>query len=132
MSLPSNYYATRNQVGVVNNPHQGNATKVLTVCSAGVLRSPTLANLLSKYFNFNCRAVGALHQFALIPISEALIDWADEIVFMDDESYDVLDQVIKEDILNASAKVITLNIPDIYDYGTVELESILLEEYSKS
>lgn len=132
MSLPNNYHATRNQVSVVNNPHQGKATKVLTVCSAGVLRSPTLANVLTKNFNYNCRAVGSLHQFALIPISEALIEWADEIVFVDDESYDMLDREIKEDISNALAIVITLDIPDNYDYGSTELEEILLEEYCKS
>ncbi len=36
----------RNRWGNIDNPYQGSAKKVLCVCSAGMLRSPTAANVL--------------------------------------------------------------------------------------
>ena len=74
--------AKLNQLANVGNPFQGKAKKVLCVCSAGLLRSPTLANVLHRQFGFNTRAVGYCQEYALIPISQALIWWADEIVFV--------------------------------------------------
>lgn len=129
MTLPTNYKANKNQINVAHNMYQGGAKRVLCVCSAGVLRSPTLANTLHKTYGFNVRAVGSLHNYALIPISEALIIWADEIVFVDMDSYDFLDYQIKEDIKEDGAKVIILDIPDDYEYGEIELENIILELY---
>jgi small subunit ribosomal protein S1 len=59
----------RNRLGNVNNGFQGKFRHVLCVCSAGLLRSPTLAEILSQPpYNFNTRAVGIAKEFALIPI----------------------------------------------------------------
>ena len=77
--------ATRNQLSNVSNYFQGNAKKVLCVCSAGLLRSPTVANVLHQELGYNTRAVGTAKEYALIPITEALVAWADEIVFVDED-----------------------------------------------
>ena len=46
----------RNRLSNVNNRFQGNFKRVLYVCSAGLLRSPTLAEILSQApYNFNTR-----------------------------------------------------------------------------
>ena len=64
------------------NPWQGDAKKVLAVCSAGLLRSPTLAEILIKTYKFNARAVGVDAYQALIPLDQVHIQWADEIIFL--------------------------------------------------
>ena len=74
--------STKNQLAIVNNEYQGNYTRTLCVCSAGLLRSPTTAAVLQKEFGRNTRSAGTM-DYALIPISEALIMWADEIVVME-------------------------------------------------
>ncbi len=124
--------ATRNQLTNINNPYQKKAKKVLCVCSAALLRSPTLASVLDKELGYNTRAVGTAENFALIPISEALIYWADEIVFVDSDCMDYMDIDTKEELKNTEAKIIVLDIPDVYNGGTEELEKICLEQYLMS
>lgn len=121
--------ATRNQLTNISNPHQTKEKKVLCVCSAGLLRSPTLANVLHKELGYNTRAVGTAKNFALIPITEALIYWADEIVFVDKDCQDYLDIDTREELENTEAEITELNIPDMYDWGSEELEQICLQQY---
>jgi len=124
--------ATRNQISNVNNPYQGNAKKVLCVCSAGALRSPTLANILHVELGYNTRAVGTAQEYCIIPISEVLVAWADEIVFVDDDCKVYLDKEDWELIEEWGAKVVTLGVEDKYDYGNPELKDILLQQYLAS
>ncbi len=73
-----------NRLGNCHNRHQGEAKRVLCVCSAGLLRSPTTAWILGNPpFNFNTRAAGCVDEYALIPVDDVLIEWADEIVCME-------------------------------------------------
>lgn len=123
--------ATRNQLNVIGNPHQTDTHKVLCVCSIGCLRSPTLANVLHQEFSFNTRSCGVLENWALIPISEALIHWADEIVFVDDEAYDDLEQDTKEEIRFSAATITHLRIPDNYSWNDKELRTECLQQYSE-
>lgn len=88
----------KNQLANVANRFQTKTKKVLCVCSAGLLRSPTLANVLNLKYGFNTRPVGADKEFALIPITQALIWWADEIVFVNFEAFSSLDQEEKDEI----------------------------------
>ena len=122
----------RNQLSNVGNQFQGNAKKVLAVCSAGLLRSPTLANVLHRQYGFNTRAVGSCKEFALIPISQALIWWADEIVFVNQENFDDLDEEEKEEIESVGVKVTVLNILDDFNWNDPELQALLLQEYDNA
>lgn len=124
--------ATRNQLSNVNNKYQGNAKKVLCLCSAGLLRSPTLANVLHQELNYNTRAVGTSKEYALVPITEALIAWADEIVFVDEDCQTYISKVDWEIINEWNPKVVTLNVPDNYNWNDPELRSILIEQYANT
>jgi len=124
--------ATKNQLTNIGNPYQTFTKRVLVVCSAGLLRSPTLANVLHKELGYNTRACGSALNFALIPISEALVHWCDELVFVDEDCKDYLDQEIKEEIALADCREITLNLPDQYDWMDDELQMIALEQYMRS
>ena len=121
--------ATRNQMANITNPFQGSSKKVLCICSAGCLRSPTLANVLHKELGYNTRACGSAESFALIPLTEALIHWADEIIFVDEDCKTYLDIETKEELSLAKARLITLNVPDDYAYGEEVLERELLQQY---
>lgn len=122
--------ATRNQLSNVSNPFQGKAKKVLCVCSAGLLRSPTLANVLHKELGYNTRAVGVAKEYALIPITEALVAWADEIVFVDSECKVYLSREDWELIEEWGVKVLILDIPDEYNWNEEDLQSLCLSEYT--
>ena len=116
-----------NRIHNAKNPYQGAAKKVLCVCSAGLLRSPTAAKLLANEpFNFNTRAAG-VHDYALVPVDPVLVYWADEIICMSQEHEDVLRARFKDYL--KGQKVITLNIPDNFPYGDPELVQIIKEKY---
>ena len=126
--------ATKNQLTNVSNPFQGDSKKVLCVCSAGLLRSPTLANVLYKELGYNTRACGTAENFALVPMSEALVHWADEIVFVDNHCKDYIRIDMKEllEEYKFDIKFITLDVEDDYNYMDDELQIILLEQYMRS
>lgn len=122
----------RNQLANVGNKFQTDAKKVLCCCSAGMLRSPSLANVLYKEFGFNTRAVGCDKEYALIPISQALIWWADEIVFVNKENFDSLSQEEKDEISDVGVKVTILNFEDDFDWNDPWLNKQLLRAYNGS
>jgi len=106
-----------------SNKYQGNSPRWLFVCSAGLLRSPTGAALAIKK-GINARSCGSNFNYALIPCSANLINWADKIVFVNGENLwqlednflghkDLLDQIER--------KKLVLNIPDNYEYMDSEL-----------
>ena len=114
-----------NRLGTTKNPYQGKYKKVLCVCSVGCLRSPTTAVVLShEPFNFNTRSCGLDTEFAIIPIDDVLIEWADEIVCMDQYQQ----KVLKE---RTDKPVICLNIGDSYEYRDPELMRRIKERYLK-
>ena len=58
--------STFNKLANTRNPYQGTSKRVLCVCSAGLLRSPTIAWILSNPpFNFNTRAAGVSLEYVL-------------------------------------------------------------------
>ena len=118
-----------NRRGNVRNPFQGTAKKVLCVCSAGLLRSPTAANVLHQQYGYNTRAAGANEEYALVPVDAVLCEWADEIVFVEEDPYNYV-QPNFADILS-NKKIIILNIPDSYEWNDPELRKIILEQYEE-
>lgn len=115
--------------GIYSNSYQGDYKRVLTVCSANMLRSPTIAHVLSANpYNFNTRSAGTA-AFALIPVTEELLFWADEIVCADTEHAIVIRDKLME--LNLDKVLINLNIPDIYEYRNPELIKLIKERYEQ-
>lgn len=118
-----------NRLWNCSNPNQGEAKKVLCVCSAGLLRSPTTAWVLSNPpFNFNTRAVGCDTEHALVPIDEVLITWADEVICMDDQQKDRVLEILNktDDIYEYEIKV--LNIPDRYKFRDKNLIKLITDK----
>ena len=126
----------RNQLGVLFNAYQGKHKKVLTVCSAGCLRSPTAAHILSSEpWNFNTRCAGTSEEYAIVPITEALIVWADVIVCMDEIQQlhiNTMQNKLAEEYEAFDYKqVINLDIPDNFDYRNPKLVEIMKEKFKE-
>ena len=111
----------RNQLGNVHNYSQTKVKRVLCVCSAGLLRSPTLSNIIHQKYGYNTRACGTSKEYALIPITEALITWADLILFVNKENYLQLDSEELELISDRGTDVKWLNVEDDYEWNSLEL-----------
>lgn len=119
----------RNRIHNCANPAQGKFKKVLCVCSAGLLRSPTMAYVFSQEpYNFNTRAVGLDGNYALIPLDPVHLHWADEIVCAEYEQADVLKGMLA--VLKIDTEVKNLNLPDSYDYRDEVLVSIIKQRYA--
>lgn len=120
--------STMNRLANCKNPYQGSDKKVLCVCSAGLLRSPTMARVLSQDpYNYNTRAVGVSTEFALIPLDNVLISWADEIVFVSEEVYNKA--LVDFEAALYPKDVTVLDIPDKFEYMNSELVAIIKEQY---
>lgn len=115
--------------GAVNNPYQGTDKKVLFVCTMGILRSATAARMYAK--KYNTRAAGT-HPEALILLTEMLIQWADEIVFVNSKNYkQAWDMYPKELFRNNKTTYTVLNIPDDYEHGHPEMIKAFEEQYER-
>ena len=114
---------TMNRLGTCHNRFQGDMKKVLCVCSAGLLRSPTAAVVLQREFGYNTRAAGLTKEYALIPVDDVLLEWADEVVVMETWMYHELEDNPRVDELTC------LNVPDVYPYMAQELQDFILTAY---
>lgn len=125
----------------VTNPYQGKEKRVLCLCSAGILRSARLAQILQQDYNCNTRSAGVA-DYALIPVSTALLEWADEIICVEQEvDVQLMNDIrllvnqglwVEEDIDEIRRKTITLNIPDIYERMNPTLQRIIIEQYEEA
>jgi len=130
--------ADRNLLHNLTNPYQTDAKRILTVCSAGLLRSPTSAVVLNREFGYNCRSCGIDSNYALVPISHALIHWADEIVVMEHWMIRGVEDVIRAIFGKANAEsyidskvIICLNIQDNYGYMDDKLQEVIIRKYNE-
>lgn len=99
------------------NSHQGKTKKVLCICSAGLLRSPTAAHILSaEPFNFNTRSAGMYEEYALVPVDDALLSWADEIVCVEKEHYEDVSNDLSRLGRNGKVVMHLVKTEDIYGY----------------
>lgn len=107
------------------NPYQGKYKHVLCVCSAGLLRSPTAAWVLSNEpYGFNTRAAGIDVGHALIPVDDVLIEWADEIVCMDIYQQKLLKEKTDKPVYN-------LRVGDNFEYRDKGLCKMIQMRYDE-
>lgn len=115
-----------NRIYNTKNPYQGERKRVLCICSAGLLRSPTAAVILSQEpFNYNTRAAGIEESYALIPVDNVLIHWAEEIVCMTKDH----EAMLKAKFPNIQVPIYVLNVPDNFGYMNPKLQTLIREAY---
>lgn len=124
---------SRNREYNAGNPYQRDFKKVLCVCSAGLLRSPTAAWVLGQEpYNCNTRAVGVGQDYALIPIDAVHVAWADEILCMTEEHHKELMGLfpfLAKEGREGKPDVYVLGIPDNFAYRDPELVRLIKEAY---
>lgn len=116
-----------NRLANCTNRFQGKYKKVLCVCSAGLLRSPTAALVLAQEYGYNTRAAGIDAEFALIPVDRVLLTWADEIVCMDGYQASKLSDMLAKAVLGT--KIVVLDIEDRYEYRNPDLINEIKHKY---
>jgi predicted protein tyrosine phosphatase len=82
--------------------------------------------LANPPYNFNTRAAGVYTDYALIPVDEVLIEWADEIVCANPEVFHQLSAHFGK---MEDKQIRTLNLPDRFQYDDPELVSQIVEQY---
>ena len=124
---------TRGRIQNSDNDHQGKYKRVLCVCSAGLLRSPTAALILSTDpFNFNTRSAGIEDSYALIPVDIVLLVWADEIICMDnDQARRVRKMMEDAPYGNFTDIVHVLNCPDNFGYRNPQLMRFMTDKFTE-
>ena len=119
--------SSMNRLANTHNRYQGKYKRVLCVCSAGLLRSPTAAFVLSQEpYNFNTRAAGLTPEFALVPVDRVLLEWADEIVVMSAQQAEQIRAMLEDE-----KPIVVLGIPDNFRYRDPELIRLIRESYDK-
>jgi predicted protein tyrosine phosphatase len=119
-----------NQLGNSQNPYQGTSVKALCICSAGLLRSPTIAKYLTGK-GYNTRAVGIAEDYALVPLSTALVNWADEIHVVREQHQALLRELMEENIGYDVNDIYVYDIPDCHGTFSSELEVMIDEQFQK-
>lgn len=114
-----------------NNQFQGNASRLLFVCSVGLLGSPTAADIATK-LGYNARSCGSSKE-ALIPLSVNLIAWSDSIYFMNKENYTESLWVFEDSQWYDTlvSKSIVLNIEDDYERNDPWLIKLIQDKLTK-
>jgi len=122
-------FVSRNAQGVCFNYYQGEAKRVLTVCSASVLRSPTAAVVLNQEYGYNTKAAGVSLEYAIVPVTGKLLTWCQEIVVMENwQAHEIIEML---EIMGIDRPVICLNIDDNYSYMQPELVSLIKQRYDQ-
>lgn len=99
-------------------PFQGSNRKWLFLDSSGMILSATAVNLAAKV-DINARSAGTNLNRALQPVTLPILDWAERIFFLTEQSYNELMELLqanqydKDKVLAKSTK---LDITDEYFY----------------
>lgn len=114
-----------NRLANTRNRYQGTFPKILCVCSAGLLRSPTIAWVLSNHpYNCNTRAAGVSEEYALVIADQVLVEWADAIVCAEEEHTYLIHSLLKEN-QTPDKPIFVLHLPDMYETRDPELVELV-------
>lgn len=127
-------FVSPSRLANAGNPYQGPAPRVLCVCSVGMLRSPTLAWLLSNDpWNYNTRSCGVDFGDALIVLDEVLLTWADVVICMEPRHVHEVEKKLAKMAKKGrpvNPTILNFNVPDDFAFRDSRLVSILREQAS--
>jgi len=99
--------------------------KVLFICEANRLRSPTAETIFSTFPGVEAKSAGVGKE-ATVPVSTELLEWADLIFVMEKRHRNIIHSRFKEIYLRK--RIICLYIPDEFEFMDPELVSLLEEK----
>jgi predicted protein tyrosine phosphatase len=98
--------------------------KLLFVCGKNRLRSPTAEAIFAEYEGIDVDSAG-IDRDAETPLGVATIQWADIVFVMEKNHLRKLRTKFKSDSCLHNKRVISLDIPDNYEYMQPELIDLL-------
>jgi len=98
--------------------------KVLFICNQNINRSKTAENLFKN--RFKTKSAGLYNEK---PVTEKQLSWADVVIVMEDAQRSELASRFPE--LYLQKRILSLDIPDIYNYGQPELIELLTARVSE-
>jgi predicted protein tyrosine phosphatase len=98
--------------------------KVLFVCTANRLRSPTAEAVFSGYPDTEAKSAGVGKE-ATVPVSLELLEWADLIFVMEKRQRNIIQSRFKE--IYQRKRIVCLYIPDDFEFMDRELIELLEE-----
>jgi predicted protein tyrosine phosphatase len=107
---------------------RGHPVKLLFVCSRNRRRSLTAEKIFHNLPGYQVRSAGT-QPSARIIVTEGMIGWADLILVMEKSHLNLLQQKFPEAL--AGREVVTLHIPDDYEFMQDELVSELRDRLSQ-
>jgi predicted protein tyrosine phosphatase len=87
--------------------------------------------LSQEPYNFNTRAAGLASDFALIPVDEVLLTWAEEVVCMGKDQASGIQELLDDLELYDPPRVICLDIPDQFKYRDPQLVKYIKDRYNE-
>lgn len=96
--------------------------KVLFVCTANKLRSPTAEAVFADHPGLEVRSAG-LDAACPCPLTAELVSWAESLFVMEQRHKKTLKRRFRAQL--GSTPVIVLGIPDLYEYMQQELIELL-------
>ena len=99
---------------------------ILFVSNTNVHRSPTAELLFSEKPGYEVRSAG-ISMLSKMPVTRELVEWADMIFVMDEAREGQKTALLKNFpmIAGLEEKIVVLNIPDKYLFGSQELVRII-------
>ena len=98
--------------------------KVLFVCTANKLRSPTAEAVFAAHPGLEVRSA-SLDAEAPRPLTAELVAWADRLLVMEQRHREIIRKRFRQAL--GSRQVIVLGIPDEYEFMQEELVALLRE-----
>jgi len=99
--------------------------RIVFVCSANRLRSPTAEKIFSSHPGVDARSAGVGKE-AAVPVSAELLEWADLIFVMEKRHRNMIHSRFKE--IYQRKRIICLYIPDEFEFMDPDLISLLEEK----
>ena len=98
--------------------------KLLFICNQNKHRSRTAEDMFRK--EFDTRSAGL---YNANPVTEQQLSWADVVVVMDDDQRRELGKRFPSQYLKK--RIVSLDVPDVYNYGDTELMQRLKTQLHK-
>jgi predicted protein tyrosine phosphatase len=98
--------------------------KILFVCDANRLRSPTAEAIFTGRIDIEVKSAGVAKE-ATVPISIELLEWADLVFVMEKRQRNIIHSRFKE--IYDRKRIICLYIPDEFEFMDPELIALLQE-----
>jgi predicted protein tyrosine phosphatase len=94
--------------------------KILFVCTANRMRSKTAEKIYKNDERFIVKSAGVA-DFADVPLSLELLNWADYVVVMEEEHIERIRESYPRFFLHKHEQILCLDIPDIYNFMDEDL-----------